>query len=101
MSDFVSAGELVCASLTPTLRGYAQEFGLAPELAQSLFLSWDGDTFTVQSPLALDEAEFGTGRGPAPRPIHKAMNRLEVDAEDLLERLLDQQVADVAELARF
>ena len=102
MIDILSpAAREVCSELTPLLRSYAKEFGLRADLADSLSLVWDGEDFTVQSPLSLDDAEYGDGTGPAPRPIHKAVVRLELDAEALLEEKLANRVADVAEAARF
>lgn len=95
------AAREVCDELTPLLRAYAKENGLAPEKADTLTLNWDGEDFTVSSPLALDDDEYGSGKGPAPRPIHKAMTRLELDAEGLLEEKLDNAVAHVAEGVRF
>lgn len=89
------AAQQVCDELTPLLQRYAQEFGLRPELAHSLTVVWDGDTFTAQSPLSLDDAEYGDGTRPAPRPVHKAMNRLEHDAERILtDRVLNQLAAN-------
>lgn len=95
------AAEMVCAELTPLLRSYAREYGLAADLAESLTLTWDGEDFLATSPKSLDVAEYGDGKGAAPRPVHKAMNRLELDAEGLLTQLLEDRIVDVAESARF
>lgn len=102
MTDILSpAAREVCSELTPLLRGYAKEFGLAPSKADTLNLHWDGETFTVQSPLSLDIDEYGDGTGPAPRPVHKAMSRLELDVEALLEEKLSDRVGEMAEEGPF
>lgn len=95
------AAQQVCSELTPLLRAYAREFGLSADLADSLSLTWNGEDFFATSLKSLDLAEFGDGKGVAPRPVHKAMNRLELDAEGLLTQLLEDRVSDVAESARF
>lgn len=95
------AAQQVCSELTPLLRGYARENGLAADLADSLTLTWDGENFLATSPKSFDIAEYGDGKGAAPRPVHKAMNRLELDAEGLLTQLLEDRVAGVAESVRF
>lgn len=101
-TDILSpAAQKVCRELTPLLQNYAQEFGLAPELAKTLWLHWDGEDFSARSDQRLDDAEFGTGKGPAPRPVHKALRRLELDAEGLLTEMLQDSVVRLAESARF
>lgn len=95
------AAQQVCSELTPLLRGYAKEYGLAADLADSLTLTWDGEGFYATSDKSLDIAEFGDGKAAAPRPIHKAMNRLELDAEGLLTQLLEDRISNVVESARF
>lgn len=93
MTDFISpAAKMVSDELTPQLRDFAREAGLSAELANSLTLVWDGERFSAQSPRSLDLAEFGDGKGPAPRPVHKAMNRLEPEAHQLLERLVRERI---------
>lgn len=87
------AAQRVCDELTPLLQSYAREAGLDARLAASLTLVWTGETFTAQSPLSLDDAEYGSGEVPSPRPVHKALNRLEQDAERLLTDLVRASAA--------
>jgi hypothetical protein len=96
-----AAAQHVCSELTPLLRSYAREAGLEATLANSLNLVWTGDTFEAHSPVSLDTAEYGNGKGPAPRPVHKAMTRLETDAEKLLTQLVNDVVARQAQAVRY
>ena len=92
----MAVADEIATELEPVLQGYAREFGLPDELAKSLRLHWNGASYDVQSEHDLGVHEYGDGRGPAPRPVFKAMNRLHADIEQRLEdRLLDDATTSV------
>ena len=92
--EMTSAAEKVCAEFTPVLQSYAREAGMEAPEAASLRLVWDGSSFSANSSQDLSQAEFGDGKGPSPRPIHKALNRLSAEVQ---ERMTDLVVASFAE----
>lgn len=92
----MAVADEIATELEPVLQGYAREFGLPDDLASTLRLVWNGATYDVQTSADLGNHEYGDGKGPAPRPVFKAMNRLHADIEQSLQdRLLDEASTSV------
>lgn len=89
----MAVADEIVAELEPVLQGYAREFGLPGEIASTLRLHWNGASYGVQTTADLGVHEYGDGKGPAPRPVFKAMNRLHADIE---QRLQDRLLAEAA-----
>lgn len=77
--------------LQPVLRGFLRESGMPADVVHNIRLIWNGAAFSITSAIDITDYEFGDGKGPAPRPIHKALNRLGPEMDRLLQnRLLEQ-----------
>lgn len=87
----------VIEELQPVLHGYLVEGGMPRDVASTVRLRWDGQSFSLTSERDLTQYEYGDGLGPAPRPIHKATNRLMADLEKAVtERLLADAATTVS-----
>lgn len=90
-ADLTAIAVKVAEQERSTLIGMAQGFGLPLQIAQSLWLEWDGTTFRARSSdPRLQEYEYGDGMRPPRAPVRKTMNRLQPLLIEAMEAEIDE-----------